>query len=174
MMWAIQRGVYAVSRFCAYVSATICVLITCYILFEILLRNFFGKSTYVMEEFVGYGVGAMAFLAMGYGLESGSLIRVNLLLDRLSGVARRVVEAICCGLALWATGIFIWAFWMNVKRDYIRGYGSGTLADIPIWIPESILLFGMALFWVQLLAYAMRAITGAASPVPAAVETDHT
>lgn len=174
MMGVFQRGVFAVSRFCAHISAAVCVLMLSYILLEISLRTFFGKSTYVMEEFVGYGVGAMAFLAMGYCLEAGSLIRVNLLLDRSSRVVRRVVEVICCGLTLWAMMIAIWAFWTSAKRDYIRGYGSATLADVPLWIPESILLFGMVLFWVQLIAYMLRAITGAASPIPTSENTEAT
>lgn len=164
-MMAFQRSVFAVSRACAYLSAAVCVLMQAHIVLEIVLRTFFDTSTYVMDEFVGYGVGVMGFLALGYGLETGALIRVNLLLDRLPGPARRVLEVLCGALTLAAMAIPIWFFWLSAHRNYVRGTGSATLADVPTWIPEALLLFGMAVFWIQLFAYTLRAATGTPGPL---------
>jgi len=164
-MMVLQRGMFAVSRACAYLSALVCVAMLAHILLEIVLRTFFGRSTYVMDEFVGYGVGVMGFLALGYGLETGALIRVTLLLDRLGGVWRRIVEVLCGCLTLAAMAIPIWFFWISVQRHYTRGIRSATLAEVPMWIPEGLLLFGMVVFWLQLLAYTIRAATGQVGPI---------
>ena len=64
------------------VSAALLVLMVLHILLEIVLRSFFASSTFVLDEFVGYGVAAMTFLSLGYALETDSLIRVQLLLGR--------------------------------------------------------------------------------------------
>ena len=157
-MKTFQTAVYAASRSAAYVSAVICVLMLVLILVEIVLRSFFDTSTFGMDEFVGYGVGAMAFLALGYSLESGALIRVNLLLKRLKGRTRRTVEIFCASATLTAIAVPIWFFWLSIVRHYKRGYTSGTLADVPAYIPEGFLLFGLVLFWIQLLAYTLRVI----------------
>ena len=159
-MKVFQHTVYTVSRFAAYVSALICVSMLVLILVEIVLRSFFDTSTFLMDEFVGYGVGAVAFLALGYSLESGALIRVNLLLRRLSGRVRQSVEVLCTFATLTAMAVPIWFFWLSIMRHYKRGYTSGTYADVPAYIPESILLIGMMLFWVQLLAYGLRVLAG--------------
>ena len=159
-MKVFQHTVYTVSRFAAYVSALICVSMLVLILVEIVLRSFFDTSTFLMDEFVGYGVGAVAFLALGYSLESGALIRVNLLLRRLSGRVRQSVEVLCTFATLTAMAVPIWFFWLSIMRHYKRGYTSGTYADVPAYIPESIMLIGMVLFWIQLLAYGLRVLAG--------------
>ena len=155
-----QRTIYRISCAAAVVSALICVSMLVLILVEIVLRSFFDTSTFLMDEFVGYGVGAMAFLALGYSLESGSLIRVNLLLKRFRGRVRQGVEIVCTVTTLFAMGVPIWFFWLSIMRHYKRGYTSGTYADVPAYIPEGILLIGMILFWIQLLAYGMRVVAG--------------
>ncbi len=159
-MKVFQHTIYTVSRYAAYVSAAICVSMLVLILVEIVLRSFFDTSTFLMDEFVGYGVGAMAFLALGYSLENGALIRVNLLLKRMSRRVRQSVEVFCTFATLIAMGVPIWFFWLSIMRHYKRGYTSGTYADVPAYIPESILLIGMMLFWVQLLAYGLRVLAG--------------
>jgi TRAP-type C4-dicarboxylate transport system permease small subunit len=133
-----------------------------HILLEIVVRSFFDTSTYSMDEFVGYAVGTMAFLAMGYSLETGALIRVNLLLKHLDGMPRRLVELFCAVMTLAAMTVPIGHFWFSVKRFYVQGTGSGTLMDVPSWIPEGAFLLGMVLFWIQLFAYTLRVITGEA------------
>lgn len=143
----------------AYVAAGILVLMFLHIMLEIVLRTFFAASTFVLNEFVGYGVAAMSFLALGYALESGALIRVNVLLNPLSRwpLARRIAEVACGVLTLAAIAIPIVFFWRSIRVSYERGYTTGTMADIPQWLPEALMLAGLVLFWIQLLTYTIRA-----------------
>ena len=159
-MQKFQTIVFTASRYGAYLAAAICVYMLCHILLEIVVRSFFGTSTFCMDEFVGYSVGTMAFLSLGYSLETGALIRVNLLLKRIKGKPRRAVELFCAVMTLAAISVPITYFFISVKRFYIRGTTSATWADVPTWIPEAFFLVGMCLFWVQLLAYTLRIITG--------------
>ncbi|MBT0963253.1 TRAP transporter small permease [Denitromonas sp. IR12] len=137
------------------------VLVVALIMVEIVLRGAFATSTFIMDEFVGYGVAAITFLSLGYALESGSLIRVNVLLTHLgNGIVRRLVEAFCVGTTL-ALAVFIaWYFWKSVARSWARGSVSETVAQVPLWIPEGLVLIGLSIFALQLLAYLLRVLTG--------------
>ena len=159
-MRAFQAAVFRVSRFSAQLAAAGLVYMVAHILFEIVLRTFFATSTFVLDEFIGYGVAAITFLALGFALEEGSLIRVNILLTVTKGKVRRCLEAVAVGLTLVMTGYITGYFFFGVKRNFFRGTTSESIAEVPLWIPEGLVLIGLVLFTVQLFAYFLRVITG--------------
>ena len=145
------------SKVSAVVASLILVLMLVYTLVEIVLRMF-NRSTFVLEEMIGYGVAAVGFLGLGYTLEQDGLVRVRAVLDRLGRqtFARRVAELTAITLTLFITGVAVWSFGGGVFRNYLRDYTSGTLADVPMWIPEGMVLFGLVVFWIQLLSLALQ------------------
>ncbi len=147
-----------VSRAGAYVAVFVLLAMTTLILTEIVLRTGYSKSTHMLDELVGYGIAAMSFLALGHALETGSLIRMNLLLVRLDANSRLrlVLELLSTLFGLIAIGVAIFFFARNVLRSYERGYVSETVAEVPLWMPEGVLLVGLVVFWFQLLSYAIR------------------
>jgi len=153
---AFQAAVFGVSRAAAVVSAVLLVLMVLHILIEITLRSLFASSTFVLDEFVGYGVAAMTFLSLGYALETGSLIRVQLLLGRSAPRARRALEVLAAGLTLALTLFLIAYFWRSFARNWSRGAVSQSIAEVPLWIPEGLVLLGIALFALQLFAHLLR------------------
>ncbi|OXY82156.1 TRAP transporter small permease subunit [Oceanimonas doudoroffii] len=128
--------------------------ITAHILLEIGLR-LFGHSTFVLDEFVGYGVATMTFLGLGYALERGSLIQVKLLVEKLPTRWHWVPELFATLVALVTFTILALAWGKNVWRSYQRGTLSDTLAETPIWIPEGMVLLGMVLLCLTLLGKAL-------------------
>ncbi|MDE0208674.1 MAG: TRAP transporter small permease [Boseongicola sp.] len=145
----------------AVAAGIILIVMSCHILAEIVLRTFFSSTTYVLEEMIGYGIATMSFLGLGYALNKGDLIRMNLVLVRLGDTTvRRIVEIICIVGALTFTGIASWYFFKSAVRDYSRGYVSETLSETPLWLPPSIMLLGMIIFILQLLAYLLRVLVG--------------
>lgn len=164
-MRAFQTAAFNLSRFAAAFACIVLVAMVGHILYEIVLRYFFASSTFVLDEFVGYGVAACTFLALGYSLEHGSLIRVNLLVARTSGKWRRALEAFCAAMALAVTSLFVWFFWLRVARHWTRGTTSSSIAEVPMWIPEGAILLGLSVFWIQILAYLLRQIDDTPPPV---------
>ncbi|MGI9332498.1 MAG: TRAP transporter small permease subunit [Gammaproteobacteria bacterium] len=160
MGW-LEKSVWSLSVVAAAAAALILLAMVALILSEIVLRTFFDTSTHMMDEIVGYGIGAMSFLALGYSLEHGALIRMNLLLSHLDdeGRTRQGVEVACCVLALIGTGMAVYYFASNAYRDFGRGYTSGTLADVPLWIPKAMIMLGLAVFWLQMLVYMLGVIS---------------
>lgn len=127
---------------------------------EITLRTLFNESTHMADELVGYAIAAMTFLGLGYALEHKALIRVNLVLANLDagGRPRWLLELVCCGCALFSTGLAAVFFFESALRKYQRGYISETIAEVPLWIPEAALLLGLVIFWLTLLAYTLRVL----------------
>jgi TRAP-type C4-dicarboxylate transport system permease small subunit len=152
----------AISQAAAYLAGLVLMLMTAHIIYEVVLRVVFSTSTFILDEIVGYGVAASTFLALGYALEQGGLIRVNLLLKVLGeeGVARRTVEFVTIVLSLGVVGFQIAYFWRSVTRNFGRGAVSETVAEVPLWIPEGIMMFGLAVFWLHLCVYLLRTVVG--------------
>jgi len=141
-------------------AGVILILMIGHILLEIVLRSFFDTSTFVLDEFVGYAIASMTFLTLAYALKDGSLIRVNLLIGRLYGPSRRVLEISSSSLAFVLFSYILYFFFRTWKRDWDRGAVSGSIAEVPLWIPEGIVLIGLFLFVMQLLVYTIRTIFG--------------
>lgn len=157
---------YAVSRIGAVVAAISLVFMVALITLEITLRSVFSTSTFVMDEFVGYAVSIAVIWSLGYALENERLIRVNLLLANISAKFRDLLTAASAFVASFATIALITVFWTRATRAYTRGTVSSSLAAVPTWIPEALMMIGLAIFALQAFAYGLRHLTGHPSPAP--------
>lgn len=152
---------YRLSKIAAYISAVILVYMVLHILFEISLRLFFARSTYVLDEFVAYGTAAITFLCLAYSLHDQALIRVGMLLNRVRGKSRMVLELFSVAITFTVVIYIIYYFWTKTFwRDLIRGTLSESIAEVPLWIPESFALVGLLLFALQLFTMLLRLIIG--------------
>ena len=93
-----QDIVFFISRTAAILAGVIIIYMVCHILLEIFVRSAFATSTFSLDELIGYSVAACAYLGMGYTLEKGGLIRVNLVLSKMdpTSTARKAIEVFCC------------------------------------------------------------------------------
>lgn len=99
-------SVFGVSQLAAIVAAAAMVFMVGIIALEIILRALFSTSTFVAPEFVGYAMMLCVIWSLGYVLESGQLIRVQLLLVHLPPRARDLLTAaaafvVGCGTLGW-------------------------------------------------------------------------
>ena len=141
----------------AYAAALFIVFITSIILLEIILRTFFSSSTYMMDELVGYSVAASAFLALGYTFEQREMIRITLILSILEKrpALRMLIEILCVIATLAIIGYLARYFYINLERQYSRGYSSGTMSGMPQWIPTAAVFIGLIIFWIQIASYGL-------------------
>ena len=150
---------YRLAKTAAYLSAVILVYMVLHILLEITLRVFFAKSTYVLDEFVGYATASITFLCLAYSLHDDALIRVGMLLQKVGRKARRILELFSVSLTLIIVGTVIYYFWTKTFwRDLIRGTRSESIAEIHLWIPESLALVGLLLFALQLFTMLLQLV----------------
>lgn len=130
------------------------------IIYEITLRALFHSSTYVLDEMIGYGVAASTFLGLGYSLEKGALIRVNILITVVKNrLARRALELFSIVAVLYINSLILQSFWKSIVRNYDRNAVSETVAQVPLWLPEGVLFVGLCLFTLQMVGYALTVLT---------------
>lgn len=127
-------------------------LVFLHIVYEMVLRNVFDSSTFALDEFVGYGVSTMTFLALGISYRSDALLRVDLLYDRLGPAGRRWLERIADFAAFCVASLLLWYMARTVLRSFERGTVSASIAQVPQWIPEAAVLFGILVFWLCVLS----------------------
>lgn len=137
------------NRLSGALAMLLIVYVLCHILLEIGLR-LFGESTYVLDEFVGYAVATLTFLGLGYSLERNSIIKVNILSDQLPERYHWLLDLIASALSF---AVFTWItyYWyINTLRSLKRGTTSSSIAETPLWIPETMVLIGLSLLCLTL------------------------
>ena len=156
-------GLYArftsrLSDFASHLAMLAIVLMAGHILLEIILRAIWSTSTFVMDEFVGYEVAAMTFLGLGAALDDKVLLRVNILLLPLKGRVRAFVEILNATIALTVFGFVTFYLIRQLIRSYERGTTSISILEVPLWIPQGLVAFGLLVFCIQLTGLIAQAL----------------
>ena len=149
------------SRLGAVAAIVVLVLSVGLILLEIAMRTFFAMSTFVSTEYVAYGMAAMSFLALGESLDRGGLIRLSAIFTLLPARRRRLLEVVVCLMTLGAIFVPLWYFGRSVLINYRSGFTSGTISNMPLWIPEFGMWIGIVIFWLRLFSYGLLVAVGA-------------
>lgn len=102
-------------------------------------------------DFTGFLLAAASFLSLAYTLREGAHIRVVLLVSRLPEKMHRLVEIWCIGFALAVTLYFTWYTAMLTYESYSYNDLSSGMIAVPIWIPQTAMLFGLVILCVALL-----------------------
>ena len=134
----------------AYVAAFLLVYMVCHILIEIFFRTVLDSSTYSLDEFVGYAVGAMTFLSLGHAFQRKALIRVNILTNSIKGITSQIVEVLCILFTFFIISFFARYVWRSLTRNFERGTVSPTLTETPIWMVETVFFVGLSIFLFQM------------------------
>lgn len=101
--------------------------------------------------FAGFCLAASTFLGLGYSMRHGAHVRVTLVIDSLPPKLKRLFEAWVC---LCSFVILFWLTWKAVIftwQGYVFGEVSTGLLAIPLWIPQSGMVIGLAVMTVAVL-----------------------
>lgn len=139
-------------------AATSLTMIGVLILAQIVGR-WFGIIVPSAEDFTGYLLVSVLFYGLAYSFRHNSHIRVVLLLDRL-GRHRRYAEVFGLTLMLGLSAYLTIAFARFVLETHAFGDVSTGMVAVPLWIPQSSMVFGMALFCLAILEDWLRSLRG--------------
>jgi len=131
----------------------ICVLVTVQVLLN-LITKIFGASLAITipsyAEFAGFFLAAASFLALAYTLKKGGHIRVTLVVQFLPDKVRLITEvfalSLCTATAVYAT----WFMFRLTMESFGYGDMSPGIIAVPLWIPQSSLAIGLAIFAIAL------------------------
>jgi TRAP-type C4-dicarboxylate transport system permease small subunit len=92
-------------------------------------------------------------------LRAGGHIRVSLLLGRASPGVVRVLEVFAALVGFLFVAFLSYAMFNFTYGSFVRGQTSVTSAT-PVWIPQAVVTFGIALLASQLFARLLQALLG--------------
>ena len=88
------------------------------------------------DDLVSWCMVATSFLGLAHTFRHGEMIRVGLLIDRLEGRARHVVEIIALALGTGIVGFFAYyAVQLTYYSWRFNDIAQGVL-PVPLWIPQ--------------------------------------
>ena len=113
-------------------------------------------------EFTGYFTAATTFLALAYTFRDGEHIRVELLLQRLTGKRRRRIELWCLFIGGFMSSFFA-VYTVGMTLDsFVWGDKSTGLVPLPLWLPQLPMAFGLVVLSVAFVDDYIRVLTGRA------------
>jgi TRAP-type C4-dicarboxylate transport system permease small subunit len=156
----------------AFLASLAMAAIAAIILIDVCLRQF-GGQIQSSDDFSVYALAATALLGLGPTYRRNEHIRVGLVVDRIGGSARRMIEIVVLVVAVagvaWAT-LWSGAFAYDSFRYHEMSQG---LIAIPLWIPQLSMPLGFGVFLIALVEDLWRAVSGGTpSGLATAIESD--
>ncbi len=130
--------------------AALCLIAILVLIVLQMLARWTGEVFPGAPDYAGYAMAAASFLAFASALNHGSHIRVSLLLNALPPRPRRWLEIWCFSVGAAVMWYFVWyagrfVFWSWKFHDISQGQDK-----TPLWIPQSLMLLGAAIFAIAL------------------------
>lgn len=110
-----------------------------------------GFDAYSFDDFAGFCMAASSFLGLAHTYRRNEHIRVTILVDRVGGGPRRVLEALCLMASTFLVGYFAWYATDMVITSYQINDVSQGLVAVPLWIPQSGMALGLAIMTIAML-----------------------
>lgn len=131
----------AFHRWLLYLGAVFMVATLVAILLGVAGRQF-GFSIPGLDAYAGYSVAASLFLALPATLRNGDHIRVTLVLNRLTGTPRKILEYWCLlaasGIAVYLAYYAVRLVWISHVTDDVSPASDAS----PLWIPQLAMAIG--------------------------------
>jgi TRAP-type C4-dicarboxylate transport system permease small subunit len=119
-----------------------------------------GLNVPAGDELVSWCMAATAFLGLAYTFKAGEMIRVGLLIDRLEGRIRHVLEIAALVIGCAFIGFFAWhATWMTYDSWRFNDMAQGVL-PIPLWIPQLGYCGGLIILFVAFVDELVHVLRG--------------
>ena len=125
------------------------------------------------DDFISWSMAATAFLGLAHTFKHGEMIRVGLLIDRLEGRWRRLVEIVSLLIGVSFIGFFAWyAVAMTYDSWRFNDMAQGVVA-VPLWIPQLSFALGSILLLISVLDEFVIVLRGGRPTYVVAVEQRH-
>lgn len=101
--------------------------------------------------FASFCLAASTFLGLGYSMRHGAHVRVTLVIDSLPPKLKRLFEAWVCLCSLIILSWLTWKAVIFTWQGYVFKEVSPGLIAIPLWLPQSGMVIGLAVITVAVL-----------------------
>ena len=110
-------------------------------------------------EFSQYAMAAIFALASGPAVRSGVHVRISLVTEKLPASAAKYMDILANIAALLIVCAIVWAMWGKASTSFNRNILATSVSKTPLWLPQTLVLWGFAQLWLDLLARLIRRAT---------------
>jgi TRAP-type C4-dicarboxylate transport system permease small subunit len=112
------------------------------------------------DDITSWCMAALAFLGLAHTFKSGEMIRMGLVVERLTGRTKQVFELLALALGTLLVGFLAWhAGRMTYESWLLNDLSSGALV-VPLWIPQLGFATGTAILLVAFLDELVHVASG--------------
>lgn len=158
----------AVARFCAIVDrvnlwvgqvfGASVILVSAMVIYEVVLRSVFGRSTTWSNEAVIYLSAVTYLLAGGYALMNHTHVRIDILYATLSLRNQLRLDFVTFVMFLFYTGTLIYVGGSMAWESLLQHETTGSPWDPPIWPVKFSIMFAGILVLLQGIANLLRKV----------------
>lgn len=103
------------------------------------------------DDFASWALVGMAFFGLAHTFKRGEMIRVGLLIERLSGRSRQIAELVSLTVASAFIGYFTWQTGRLAYDSWRFDDMSTGVVSVPLWIPQLAMVIGLGILLIALL-----------------------
>lgn len=96
----------------------------------------------------GYALSFATFLSLGGGLHRAVHIRVTLVEDRLNPLFRRITFTLVAVICVLLGVLLTYSLGKLTYQSFLWGDRANGLLGMPLWIPQSVICLGAAVFLI--------------------------
>lgn len=111
----------------------ITLFITLVIVYEVIMRYFFGRPSEWVHYISIYGFAYMIMLGGGYVEKSGSNIRSDMIISKVSKKTRAILSSISCLCLVIFCGVLLWSGWIAFWDSMISNRVQAGVLHWPLW-----------------------------------------
>jgi C4-dicarboxylate transporter, DctQ subunit len=151
----VYEGVLSGITWLAMLAVLVLTIIT---LREVIGRHFFNAPSGWVDEIAGYLVAGTVFLGAAYALRTGQLISITLLVAKLPPPVFRIIAGLGLLVSFIAIVVAIYYVGDYVLHNYQIDRRSNTRLRVRLWMPQSIMFFGLVVLASELLRQAIATL----------------
>lgn len=144
MLNRIDHSIGWINQFLKYVAAALLLFVAVLIAFDVVMRFVFNRPVIGIAEIVANGIVIIAFLQLSYAVRIGSMLRSELLVNRLGVRGKAVLEGIVSALGALLFGLIAWAsvspMMKAISTLEFEGHAS---FQVPVW-PVKVIIVSCA------------------------------
>ena len=151
------------------------ILCAAFITFDVVARRFFGFSSQSTTEVTGYALAFGISWALAHTLAARAHVRIDVLVNHLPAAIRYPMHLVSLAALAVFVGFVAWGAYGLVDESLLFGATDISLLRTPLWIPQGLWAFGIAVFLVLIVAiFVESALLVAAGRGPEAEAQLHT
>ena len=128
------------------------ILCAAFITFDVVARRFFGFSSQSTTEVTGYALAFGISWALAHTLAARAHVRIDVLVNHLPAAIRYPMHLVSLAALAVFIGFIAWGAYGLVDESLLFGATDISLLRTPLWLPQGLWAFGIAVFLVLVVA----------------------